>query len=237
MVAGSRRDDEQTTPPEPRGRLSRRRWRLRPFAARRRWRNWCRSSMFIRTRSRSGARSCSRGLSAPRPGLAAVDHDACRLLHRGFAGGAGHRQLHHVRGHDPASWPRLLRRSDQRPPGLSPPGPAGPVPSRDRIKGLLAFDGSRFTSSDFTNVLLTEKIKISMDGKGAWRDDVFVAARSTNRCHRQRRRRSLPRSGAARRRAIQQTRPAPPAHTPTLASRTTHPPRLWGSADDQPRRR
>ena len=34
--------------------------------------------------------------------------------------------------------------------------------------------GSQFTSTDFTKVLLTEKIKISMDGKGAWRDNVFV---------------------------------------------------------------
>jgi len=34
--------------------------------------------------------------------------------------------------------------------------------------------GSQFTSIDFTKVLLTEEIKISMDGKGAWRDNVFV---------------------------------------------------------------
>ena len=34
--------------------------------------------------------------------------------------------------------------------------------------------GSQFTSLDFTKVLLTEEIKISMDGKGAWRDNVFV---------------------------------------------------------------
>ncbi len=34
--------------------------------------------------------------------------------------------------------------------------------------------GSQFTSIDFTKVLLAEEIKISMDGKGAWRDNVFV---------------------------------------------------------------
>ena len=34
--------------------------------------------------------------------------------------------------------------------------------------------GSQFTSVDFTQLLLAEGIKISMDGKGAWRDNVFV---------------------------------------------------------------
>jgi putative transposase len=34
--------------------------------------------------------------------------------------------------------------------------------------------GSQFTSEAFTGVLLREKIAISMDGKGAWRDNVFV---------------------------------------------------------------
>ncbi len=34
--------------------------------------------------------------------------------------------------------------------------------------------GSQFTSTDFTKVLLAKDIKISMDGKGAWRDNVFV---------------------------------------------------------------
>ena len=33
---------------------------------------------------------------------------------------------------------------------------------------------SQFTSIDFTDVLKREGIKISMDGKGAWRDNVFV---------------------------------------------------------------
>ncbi len=34
--------------------------------------------------------------------------------------------------------------------------------------------GSQFTSIDFTGVLKETEIKISMDGKGAWRDNVFV---------------------------------------------------------------
>jgi transposase InsO family protein len=34
--------------------------------------------------------------------------------------------------------------------------------------------GSQFTSSAFTGVLASNAIAISMDGKGAWRDNVFV---------------------------------------------------------------
>jgi putative transposase len=34
--------------------------------------------------------------------------------------------------------------------------------------------GSQFTSLNFTSVLLDAKVSISMDGKGAWRDNVFV---------------------------------------------------------------
>jgi len=34
--------------------------------------------------------------------------------------------------------------------------------------------GSQFTSLDFTGVLLEHGVAISMDGKGAWRDNVFV---------------------------------------------------------------
>jgi len=34
--------------------------------------------------------------------------------------------------------------------------------------------GSQFTSTDFIKVLAGREIKISMDGKGAWRDNVFV---------------------------------------------------------------
>jgi putative transposase len=34
--------------------------------------------------------------------------------------------------------------------------------------------GSQFTSTDFTRVLIGNKIAISMDSKGAWRDNAFV---------------------------------------------------------------
>ena len=34
--------------------------------------------------------------------------------------------------------------------------------------------GSQFTGEAFTNVLIKNGIAISMDGKGAWRDNVFV---------------------------------------------------------------
>ena len=34
--------------------------------------------------------------------------------------------------------------------------------------------GSQFTSFDFTNVLNENKIRISMDGKGRWMDNVFI---------------------------------------------------------------
>ena len=34
--------------------------------------------------------------------------------------------------------------------------------------------GSQFTSTYFIKVLARREIKISMDGKGAWRDNVFV---------------------------------------------------------------
>ena len=37
--------------------------------------------------------------------------------------------------------------------------------------------GSQFTSTDFIKVLASHEIKISMDGKGAWRDNVFVERR------------------------------------------------------------
>ena len=34
--------------------------------------------------------------------------------------------------------------------------------------------GSQFNSTDFIKVLAGREIWISMDGKGAWRDNVFV---------------------------------------------------------------
>ena len=41
----------------------------------------------------------------------------------------------------------------------------------DKQKGV---QGSQFTSADFTGVLIKNGIPISMDGKGSWRDNVFV---------------------------------------------------------------
>ena len=41
------------------------------------------------------------------------------------------------------------------------------------LRGLLARCG-RWTSAAFTGVLIKNEIAISMDGKGAWRDNVFV---------------------------------------------------------------
>jgi transposase InsO family protein len=38
--------------------------------------------------------------------------------------------------------------------------------------------GSQFTGAAFTGVLTSHGIAISMDGKGAWRDNVFVEARA-----------------------------------------------------------
>jgi putative transposase len=35
-------------------------------------------------------------------------------------------------------------------------------------------ESAQFTSLDFTGVLIDAKVSISMDGKGAWRDNVFV---------------------------------------------------------------
>jgi putative transposase len=34
--------------------------------------------------------------------------------------------------------------------------------------------GSQFTSAEFIKVLASREIKIRTDGKGAWRDNVFV---------------------------------------------------------------
>ena len=34
--------------------------------------------------------------------------------------------------------------------------------------------GAQFTSAAFTGLLLENKIAISMDGRGSWRDNVFV---------------------------------------------------------------
>ena len=34
--------------------------------------------------------------------------------------------------------------------------------------------GSQFTSDDFTNILKNNNIHIGMDGKGRWRDNIFI---------------------------------------------------------------
>jgi putative transposase len=44
----------------------------------------------------------------------------------------------------------------------------------DRPQIFNTDQGSQFTSEPFTDVLITNDIAISMDGKGAWRDNVFV---------------------------------------------------------------
>lgn len=56
----------------------------------------------------------------------------------------------------------------------TPPRPAGRVRSADRIDGLLTIDGSQFTSTEFTGRLEAAGIRISMDGRGRWLDNVFV---------------------------------------------------------------
>ncbi len=52
---------------------------------------------------------------------------------------------------------------------------AGPRSQRDAEHRRDNTDqGSQFTSHDFTGVLLKAGIAISMDGKGSWRDNVFI---------------------------------------------------------------
>ena len=34
--------------------------------------------------------------------------------------------------------------------------------------------GSQFTATEFTDIVLAQRCKLSMDGRGAWRDNVFV---------------------------------------------------------------
>ena len=49
-------------------------------------------------------------------------------------------------------------------------------PSRATVarNSLNTDQGSQFTSSDFTGLLKKHGIRISMDGQGCWRDNVFV---------------------------------------------------------------
>jgi transposase InsO family protein len=52
------------------------------------------------------------------------------------------------------------------------PGTGATNPSNDT--NYLETSTSQFTSTSFTDVLLKAGIAISMDGKGSWRDNVFV---------------------------------------------------------------
>jgi putative transposase len=64
----------------------------------------------------------------------------------------------------------LLKRSS--PSSLSDAGRSTPRESPlDKQKGV---QGSQFASVAFTGVLLNHGVSISMDGKGSWRDNVFV---------------------------------------------------------------
>lgn len=46
----------------------------------------------------------------------------------------------------------------------------------DRVSCHVNTDqGSQFTAEEFTSVVLAAGCKLSMDGRGAWRDNVFVA--------------------------------------------------------------
>jgi transposase InsO family protein len=51
--------------------------------------------------------------------------------------------------------------------------PGGHATARPAASGATD-QGSQFTGSAFTGVLADNGIAISMDGKGAWRDNVFV---------------------------------------------------------------
>ena len=46
--------------------------------------------------------------------------------------------------------------------------------SHDKPEIFNSDQGSQFTGTAFTGVLISKEIKISMDGRGAWRDNVFV---------------------------------------------------------------
>ena len=43
-----------------------------------------------------------------------------------------------------------------------------------RLQNLIAASPSQFTSADWTDVLKAHDIRISMDGKGRWIDNVFI---------------------------------------------------------------
>jgi putative transposase len=49
-----------------------------------------------------------------------------------------------------------------------------PLARHDKPEIFNTDQGSQFTSTAFTDILLRAGVKISMDGKGSWRDNVFV---------------------------------------------------------------
>jgi transposase InsO family protein len=55
-----------------------------------------------------------------------------------------------------------------------PLSPAVLSPRALLVLTFRAFQGSQFTGQTFTGALAGNGIAISMDGKGAWRDNVFV---------------------------------------------------------------
>ena len=64
----------------------------------------------------------------------------------------------------------MLERSS--PSSLSDAGRLTPRESPlDKQKGV---QGSQFTSADFTGVLIEADVRISMDGRGRWMDNVFI---------------------------------------------------------------
>jgi putative transposase len=72
-------------------------------------------------------------------------------------------------------WFSRIKRSASRPWRRRWPAMGGPISQRDAEHRRDNTDqGSQFTSAAFTGLLLANSIKISMDGKGAWRDNVFV---------------------------------------------------------------
>ena len=58
-----------------------------------------------------------------------------------------------------ACWPCLRWRSDRRPAGLSPPGPAGSVPFGNRIEGLLAFRPRGLLAFDGVTLVIADDHK------------------------------------------------------------------------------
>ena len=46
--------------------------------------------------------------------------------------------------------------------------------SHDKPEIFNSDQGSQFTGTAFTGMLISNEIKISMDGRGAWRDNIFV---------------------------------------------------------------